>query len=473
MNNDPKTAEPSGIISLLDMDRLEHETRRYLYAGFVIALLFQLALAPFIHYGRLAVTHEKYRIVKLIDIITLPEEPQEFEPSQPFTLDRNFLSQLRNAESHFRFKTPHGDFRSIENEEYRGFLSKLGRDLDTETKRLAESNMLPDSLAVEKRFDPGDFGYTTKITRELERGFSLRDEMLSLDDIEAMGQFKGFVIQDPSDRKNIKGFVHIPKFIREMNPRYNLAGAVDGLSEAFNYYTGISVKIDDPVCLCSEELSTYPMIYLTTDTTEVLELKPSQYENLGKYLKNGGFAIVDNGTPWKEYSPAEATLINILRISLGDDFRMEPVPIDHPIYHCFFDFTIAPEGAEKMTPPDENPVVNPWGEMLHIPVLEKVRKAISDNPGELWGVWLGERLVAVYSNKGYGHVWRDGVTLSKYRDFSSSDRSRYNFNPQLKLGVNLMVYGLIQRGGITKQVVDYHAYSSIPAHDESPAPGGK
>ena len=126
-----------------------------------------------------------------------------------------------------------------------------------------------------------------------------------------------------------------------------------------------------------------------------------------------------------------------------------------------------------MTPPDENPVDDPWGRMLHVPELEKVRKAVSDNPGNLWGVWLGERLVAVYSDKGYGHLWRDGVTLSKYRDFASSDGSRYNFNTQLKLGVNLMVYGLIQRGGITKQVVDYDVYSYFPAHNESPAPGGK
>ena len=50
----------------------------------------------------------------------------------------------------------------------------------------------------------------------------------------------------------------------------------------------------------------------------------------------------------------------------------------------------------------------------------------------LEGVWLDGRLVAVYSNKGYALKWKDLA----------------NNRPQLKMGVNMVVFALEQSGGI-------------------------
>ncbi|MCE5251874.1 hypothetical protein LLG96_16830, partial [bacterium] len=57
----------------------------------------------------------------------------------------------------------------------------------------------------------------------------------------------------------------------------------------------------------------------------------------------------------------------------------------------------------------------------------------------LEGVWLGERLVAIYSDKGYAIKWKD---LS-------------NNEPQLKMGVNMVVFALTQVGGISVQKMDF------------------
>jgi hypothetical protein len=62
-------------------------------------------------------------------------------------------------------------------------------------------------------------------------------------------------------------------------------------------------------------------------------------------------------------------------------------------------------------------------------------------------VWLGERLAAVYIDKGYGHRWRDGFYTYQYR----------GNEPAMKLGVNLVVFALTQKGGTAKLYVDYSA----------------
>ena len=38
-------------------------------------------------------------------------------------------------------------------------------------------------------------------------------EMIDLDNIDELGEYKGFVIIDPTDKQNIKGFFYIPKNI--------------------------------------------------------------------------------------------------------------------------------------------------------------------------------------------------------------------------------------------------------------------
>jgi hypothetical protein len=97
-----------------------------------------------------------------------------------------------------------------------------------------------------------------------------------------------------------------------------------------------------------------------------------------------------------------------------------------------------------------------WGELLHNPVLLALIDRINSGPECLWGVWLGERLVAVYIDKGYGHRWRDGFYTYQYR----------GNEPVMKLGVNLVVFALSQKGGIARQVVDY-SFEGKVAHNNA------
>ena len=45
-------------------------------------------------------------------------------------------------------------------------------------------------------------------TREPEKQISMKEEMISLDDLDT-GQFKAMIIQDPTNKQDIRGFIYI------------------------------------------------------------------------------------------------------------------------------------------------------------------------------------------------------------------------------------------------------------------------
>ena len=105
----------------------------------------------------------------------------------------------------------------------------------------------------------------------------------------------------------------------------------------------------------------------------------------------------------------EYSLQKMLTDALGADAAIRPIPNDHAIYHSLFDFQGSPTGQT--------------GEASLKRFQEKKL---------LQGVWIGKRLAAVYSDFGHGYRW------------ITPDRSE----PQVKLGVNLVVYALLQENGM-------------------------
>jgi hypothetical protein len=45
-----------------------------------------------------------------------------------------------------------------------------------------------------------------------------------------------------------------------------------------------------------------------------------------------------------------------------------------------------------------------WGDFLHDSDIVELQKRMAKLPRTVWGVRLGERLVAVYCDKGYGYT---------------------------------------------------------------------
>ncbi len=267
-------------------------------------------------------------------------------------------------------------------------------------------------------------------TKEPEKRIAMREELLDLDALDT-GKYKGLIIQDPTDRRKVKGFVYLgTAWASDLEPAFDSAArAIPNLVDALNAQTGITAKVDPHLFVDSQELFRTPFVYITAE--EAFELTEREIQNLGEYMRRGGFIFADNANATVEYGQAEASLRQIFRDALGSQGRFRPIPNSHPLYHTFYDFDGPPVGSELDVPR----VDLQWQLSYRI---------VPQHSYYLEGVFLGDRLVALYSDKGYVHKWAE--------DFGNE--------PQLRFGINVVIFALTQEGSIAQQQIDYFSESS-------------
>lgn len=221
---------------------------------------------------------------------------------------------------------------------------------------------------------------------------------------EIAGRSRSTVVVDSNNKYNTRGHVNLAMIYGEMlrppslYPRYLI-----NLKEAFHRWTKINVKLDSPCRIDSPRFLEMPYIFLTT--YDIFELTPLERENVKKFFQNGGFMVLDNARPTMGLSDQEASMKRLLFDALGDEARFRPIPLNHPIFHVFYDLI---EGA-------------PMG--IH-------RGPLSFQKYYVTGVWVDNRLVAVLSNRGYTIFWNDTS----------------NNEPHLRFGINTVIYALIYGG---------------------------
>jgi len=291
-------------------------------------------------------------------------------------------------------------------------------------------NVSPD---VKLDLNAGDVDLSAAViagTKEPEKRIAMREELIDLKALDT-GKYKGLIIQDPSDRRSVKGFIYLgTAWANDLEPTFDSAAkAIPNLVDALNSQTGISAQVDAHLFIDSQELFRTPFIYLTAQ--EAFELTAREIENLGEYLRRGGFIFADNANPTAEYSQAEASLRRVFRDAPRSQGVLQVIPNNHPIYHTFYDFDGPPVGSELEVP-------DSGGQRG----LENV--VIAQPSYNLEGVFLGDRLVAIYSDKGYVHTWA--------RNFGNE--------PQLRFGINAVVFALTQQGSIAQQQIDFFSQGS-------------
>jgi len=404
----------SGFSDAIDMEKLEKETQRIFYLGLLVAVSLNAAAAAFYHFKKTEVTVLKPPTMELV--IRRPRMTKAFE----FKKKRVAQRVLQKRDIQERKPTADIQTKAINTTDLLGTVATFDYSMNMNTN-IDQAVYIPQGINIEMTS-----------TREPEKQISMKEEMISLDDLDT-GQYKAMVIQDPNDKQSIKGFVYISTaWGAQLRPPDTLKRSVINLVEAVNRYTNISAKVDTHLFLDSRKIFETPFVYITTDIA--FELTEIERKNFGDYLRKGGFAMIDNGTPQFEYGAAEASLRQMVRDTLGADAKFQPIPNDHPLYHCFFDFQGPPQGSEVQmvttsTVGDQGTTARSQAMAKQVLYLE--------------GIWLGNRLVIVYSDKGY---------CIKWKDISNND-------PQLKMGVNLVVFALTQAGGISQQKMDY--FSSV------------
>jgi len=401
----------SGVSDAIDIEKLERETQKILYLGLVVAVAFHAALGSYFMFKRTEV-----KVVKPPTMELVIRRPRM---TKPFEFRKKRIKQREYKKKEIVQRKPSAEIRTKSVQQ-----SIIG----TVASYNLETTMDIGSVDV---FVTEDISLEMTATREPEKLISMKEEMISLDDLDT-GQYKAMVIQDPNDKQSIKGFIYIATLWgAQLEPSYKRA--VIHLSDAVNRYTNIRSKIDKHLFIDSRKLFDTPFVFLCAE--KMFELTKIEADNFGNYLRKGGFAVLDNGTPNYDFGAAEASLRRMLRDSLGNDAKFLPIPENHPIFHCFFDFDDGPpQGAEiKKTNVTtiEEPHETPNRTVMYKPVLY------------LEGITLDDRLVAIYSNKGYGLRWAE-----------TSENE-----PQLRLGVNMVVFALTQEGSIAQQKMDF--FSSV------------
>ena len=229
------------------------------------------------------------------------------------------------------------------------------------------------------------------------------------------GQYGGVVLEDPDDRRNIQGFVYLSlAWGTHLEPAF--PRAIASLGRAVNSYTRMRAKVMDHTFLSSTELFRRPFVYIATK--DAFELTGEEVENLGRYMRNGGFVVADNGRPDLSYGPAEASLREMFAQALGREGKLVKISDRHPIYRSFFDLNGPPFGGDR---------VSFGGAQLD--TLQRPPRV-----EHLEGIFLDGQLVAVYSDMGYGGFWEQS----------------FENEPQLKMGVNLVVYALTRKGSMAR-----------------------
>ncbi|MFC1508518.1 DUF4159 domain-containing protein [Candidatus Omnitrophota bacterium] len=403
-----RSRRPTDII---DLEKLETETQRLLFVGLMFAFIIYPVIGSYFMFNK----NDK-RVAQSYSISFVFRAAKLTKP-----FDLKPPSVLQRLQRKHQFPGLHPDFDLKPNTDLTVDVKDKYDILDIDMEIISSVGNIPTETEQEtESFQP----------LAIKKQISMIKELLSVEDLD-IGQFKAMVVQKPS-KKDIHGFVYISStWGSQLRVPDKLKPSIIHLAEAVNRYTNIEANVSPHLLLNSHELMTMPFIYIATDTA--FELTPFERQNLGAYLRAGGFAIIDNGDPVQEHSQAESSLRQMIRDTLGKGVKFAPIPNDHPLYHSYFDFNDGPPlGSEvEMV---ETTTSGYHGEKARNSVMSKAVYYLE-------GIWIEDRLAVVYSNKGYGCKWKD---------FENND-------PQLRMGVNMVVYALTQEGGISQKVMSRYS----------------
>lgn len=314
----------------------------------------------------------------------------------------------------------------------------------------ALASLAPPSAPIERTMDfrPSDLDLQPIISSkppQIEKEStlaSLSENLLDASDLN-IGNRMAYVDVNPANKKDVKGFFTLNPIRYDSNQERDWDGnpgwnsepeALNNLIHRMHTYTNIKMDIGSRITFDDKALLKAPLIFLFGESS--FNMSTSELQNMGKWLKNGGFLVVDNssGDP---RSPFGRSAKMFLKQALGGDTQFIVLESKHPLFHCFYDFNMPPPGADQYT---------------------SLRGGIEMRP-YLEGVFIDGRLAVLYSDKGYGVVWDHGTAWGTEGERGQilSGGAGVDVTRQYQMGINMIVFALTQPGGIVDQQRDYTA----------------
>ena len=300
-----------------------------------------------------------------------------------------------------------------------------------------------------QRLEPQTVAEIIEGQRESKQVVDMSLEMMDIDALDT-GQYHAMILQDPADRRSVRGFFHLAVVYCRSYLAVHVRGrkryvaymgiAMRRLSEYMNRYTLIETDLRDHIYLETSDLYKVPWAFVSTSRS--FQAGETEVINVGKYLTMGGFLFAD----FVDHSqvPADVCLRNLFIRALatqGEEYErswgFETLPGSHPIYHCFFDFDSPPEGRG-----------------IFLDATEEGVYRYSRDQRRVDGVTVNERLLGLVSTKSYANAWGD------WGEGGACPELYYSLDPTrcLQFGVNTIVFALTQEGSITIQIMDSVSY---------------
>jgi len=233
---------------------------------------------------------------------------------------------------------------------------------------------------------------------------------------------KARVLIDVNNKRNITGFAHICQArAASITPPRLVGPAIINLRDAMRKWTKIETTIENQIRLSSPLLKKMPFVYLAFD--QGFDLSSTEKNNVRDYLLNGGFMVIEDLSPLIAVNAAGSSFQKEFYAILGSKARFAPLSNSHELYHCFFDFTDGPPRGFEGSPVTGGASANLAQRSLMTPSVTFLE-----------GVTVNGRLVAIFSKKRY---------VEKWNEWGNND-------PQLRMGVNMIVYALTQPGGMAQ-----------------------
>jgi len=177
------------------------------------------------------------------------------------------------------------------------------------------------------------------------------------------------------------------------------------LLDALIQYTTLRVDPRERVLpLADARMLTQPFCYMAGH--KLVEFNPDERRNFERYVRNGGFVLVDDCN--HDIDGLFAKSFEREMASIFGDEALKKLPKKHPVFDSFFKF----DG-----PPATTFELNGWGDDL---VHEYLK-----------GIEIDGRLGVLYSNKDYGCEW----------DYDWRNK-RWLAEDNTKFAVNVVVYAL-------------------------------
>jgi hypothetical protein len=272
---------------------------------------------------------------------------------------------------------------------------------------------------------------------------------LEMLDIEALdtGQYQAMVIQDPNDKRNIRGFFHLAQVysvtMRNRDYHQGIArrlAALTRLVDVMNKWTQVKTDLIGTYTFDDEEMLKTPWIY--AQATSAFQVTASEARSLGQYLLYGGFMVGDGSTV--PNTPRDISVREMFKDGLatqgwryGQDWNFERLPNNHAIYHCYFDFNDGPPLAGDWTSTKPNPGSPKIGGIHYLESIE-----------------IHNRLVALMCNKWFANAWGDWGDPANTWGHQGTLYKTLDPTRPLQFGVNLIIFALTQEGSITNRVMD-------------------